>query len=67
MKTEEIGLADMLFEKGADVVGMHFHRISQIIQRDIVLIIFPDIFQKLLNLSAIAGVRDGRKSAGAPF
>ena len=56
MKTEKIRLTDVFFEKSADIVGMHFYRFCQVIQGDIVLIIFSDIFQKLLNLSAIAGV-----------
>ena len=56
VKTEEIGLADLFFKKGANVVGMHFYCVSEVIKRDVVLIIFSDIFQKLLNLGVIAGV-----------
>lgn len=67
VKTEEIGLANVLFEESADIVGMHFYRFCQVIQGDIVLIIFPDIFQELLDLSIGFRNFEGRRSAEVSF
>lgn len=56
MKTEKIRLTDVFFEKGTDIIWMHFYSISQVVQRNIILVIFPDVIQKLLYLGVISGI-----------